>query len=232
MMVIMAELGPNARTLVHAGRRAVRPTDADRERIEHALRAKLGTDALPLEAKRAVARTVPGRASWQLLSGVIVGVSLVGGALFFAFQHGGNAVSSAQNPVPPVAAVQSPAPMYEAPAEDTAAPADLAPPVVASSKPARPAQDSLAQEVALLSRATSDLHSGNPAGALKALNEHFRKFPNGLLSEERRAARAQALCLLGRTSEGQAQLARLSPQSPAGASARQVCGAASSATQR
>jgi hypothetical protein len=76
----------------------------------------------------------------------------------------------------------------------------------------------------LLSRATSDLHRGNAADALKVLNEHGREFPNGLLSEERRGARAQALCLLGRTSEARAELAHLTPQSPAAARAQQVCG--------
>jgi hypothetical protein len=64
--------------------------------------------------------------------------------------------------------------------------------------PAKRATDRLAQEVAILSRATSELHAGRPANALKAIDEHARKFPNGLLVEERRAARTQALCALGR----------------------------------
>jgi len=87
----------------------------------------------------------------------------------------------------------------------------------------RPAQDRLAQEVALLARATSDLHAGRAANALKVLDEYQRQFPKGLLTEERRAARAQALCALGRQSEAQAELARLAPQSPAAARAKQVC---------
>ena len=100
--------------------------------------------------------------------------------------------------------------------------ASLAPPASALH-----GQDGLAQEVALLTRATSDLRAGRAADALKALDEHQRKFPNGVLSVERRAARAQALCSLKRVSEGRAELTRLAPQSPAAARAKQVCDLAS-----
>jgi hypothetical protein len=58
---------------------------------------------------------------------------------------------------------------------------------------------------------------------VKVLDEHQRRFPSGALSEERRAAKAQALCLLGRVDEGRAELARLAPRSPAAATAQQVC---------
>jgi hypothetical protein len=81
--------------------------------------------------------------------------------------------------------------------------------------------------VAILSRAASALHAGRAASALKAIDEHQRKFPQGLLSEERRAARAQALCLLGRRGEAELELQRLvknSPQSPNTARVKEVCG--------
>jgi hypothetical protein len=81
--------------------------------------------------------------------------------------------------------------------------------------------------VALLARATSSLHAGRPADALKVLDEYQRRFPKGLLAEERRAARAQALCSLGRQSEAETELARLAPQSLAAARARQACDARS-----
>jgi hypothetical protein len=74
-----------------------------------------------------------------------------------------------------------------------------------------------------LSRATSALRAGRPAAALRTLAEHQRRFPAGALVEERSAAKAQALCLLGRVEEGRAELARLTPQSPAAATAQQVC---------
>jgi hypothetical protein len=53
----------------------------------------------------------------------------------------------------------------------------------------RPA-DSLAEEVAILSHASAELHAGRPAAALKALDEHRRKFPRGALAQERTSARS------------------------------------------
>jgi hypothetical protein len=47
----------------------------------------------------------------------------------------------------------------------------------------------------------------------------------GILTEERRAARAQALCSLGRRGEADAELLGLPPRSIAGARAKQVCDA-------
>ena len=84
-------------------------------------------------------------------------------------------------------------------------------------------RDNLSEEVAILSRAETELHAGRPAVALRLLDEHERKFGNGLLAEERIAARVQALCALGRTTEADAQLARLSPKSLHGEQARQAC---------
>ena len=63
----------------------------------------------------------------------------------------------------------------------------------------------------------------HPARLSRLLNEHERRFGNGLLAEERIAARIQALCALGRTTEADAQLARLSPKSLHGEPARQAC---------
>jgi hypothetical protein len=87
-------------------------------------------------------------------------------------------------------------------------------------------RDGLGEEVALLSRAETELHAGRPAKALLALAEHQRKFPRGALAEERTAARIQALCALGRSDEANAQLRQLSHISPNSAleeRARQAC---------
>ena len=82
----------------------------------------------------------------------------------------------------------------------------------------------LAEEVALLSRATTALHSGRPQDALSALAQHQRQFPRGHLSLERAAARAQALCQLGRKMEAERELSRLPRSSPQAARARRACG--------
>jgi hypothetical protein len=114
------------------------------------------------------------------------------------------------------------------PSIEVTPPSVIAPPAAAPSEaPALHARDRLAEEVALLSRATTALRAGRAAEALKTLDEHQSRFPRGALSEERRAAKAQALCSLGRMSEGRAELARLAPQSPAAARAKQVCDSSS-----
>jgi hypothetical protein len=82
----------------------------------------------------------------------------------------------------------------------------------------------LAEEVAIIARAETALRSARPALALEVLNEHERKFGNGLLAEERIAARAQALCALGRTAEADAQLTQLSPNSLHGQPSQKACG--------
>ena len=231
----MTELDPKARALVDAGRRALRGTAGDRERIEAALRARLGDAALPPDAGVTQVATT---ASWQAIAGAAIGVCILAGVAFYALRPTPSAPAldarpAAHRPAPqttpadPPAAVPEPVPERAAPAPSIV-PASTPP---SSSSPR--ARDALAREVALLSRATSALRAGHPAAALRTLADHQRRFPTGALVEERRAAKAQALCLLGRVGEGRAELARLTPQSPAAATAQQVCdGAVSAAPDR
>jgi outer membrane protein assembly factor BamD (BamD/ComL family) len=89
------------------------------------------------------------------------------------------------------------------------------------------APDSLPEEVRLLSKAEQQLSAGRADDALRTLGEHERRFPGGVLAEERLAARVQALCALGRVTEARADLARLArayPQSPHLDRARKFCG--------
>jgi TolA-binding protein len=217
-------LNPEAEKLVRAGREALRPSDADRERVFLALQPRLGGD---LGGGTAGAESAVGT-SWATLlkiSAALVGLGLAGGGLFLA-----------QRPEPPPPSTVVPAPVKAAPVpappsdpvKESAAPA--APPAEPATKrspvPSRSA-DNLAREVAILSRASSELRAGRPAAALKALDEHQREFPSGVLSQERTAARIQALCALGRMNEAKSELAKLartSPQSPHAARARKACG--------
>lgn len=123
------------------------------------------------------------------------------------------------NPAPASRPEETRVAPLEAPAPKPAAAA----PSAKASGEARP-QSRLAEEVALLSRATSALHAGRAQEALSTLAEHQREFPKGHLSVERAAARAQALCQLGRKAEAERELARLSPASPQAARARRACG--------
>jgi type IV secretory pathway VirB10-like protein len=225
----MSTLSPKGRDLVRAGRRAFQPTDADRDRLLGALRAQLGDSALPPDVGSVATAAAVGRSIWPLVSAVVVGIGIIGGALFFALRSGAerdnppvtnvaqtSATTQVSDPVAPPSAQLPTSPAATPPATD--------PPTPTATATHRP-QDRLAAEVAILSRATRDLRAGHPAEALKALDEYRRKFPKGLLSEEQRAARAQALCALGRFDEANEKLAGLAPQSPLAVQAKQFCDA-------
>jgi hypothetical protein len=164
---------------------------------------------------------------WPIISAVVVGVGILGGALFYTLRSGGEnarvtiaatapmvepAVEPAEGPV-----AELPTATPELPVVD---PPESSPPASAA---AHRTHDRLAAEVAILSRATRDLRAGRPAEALAALDEYQRKFAKGLLGEEQRAARAQALCALGRFDEAKTKLASLTPRSPLAARAKQFC---------
>ncbi len=226
--MLMSTLSPKARALIEAGRKGYRPAEGDRARIEAALGARL-LAAEPTPAARP-ARSTRLAGTKFVLAGA-VGACLVG-AVFLGLRHPTSSASRASEPVP--SATLTALAVSAIPAElPPIASAFVSVPALPSSKPSEPApssraQDSLAQEVALLSRATSALRAGHPELALQALSEHQRRFPHGVLSEERRGAKAQALCAAGRVSEGRAQLAQLAAGSPAAARAKQLCDAGAS----
>ncbi|MEP7050936.1 MAG: hypothetical protein ABJB12_11300 [Pseudomonadota bacterium] len=215
----MLELSPRARQVLQSS--VKRPSLADRERIQGALQARLGVSMLAVGGARA---GMPVRARWPFVSSAIVGVGLIGGAFLMPRREPQAAAHVRPSAVPAGPTAASEAPVTEQPA--------VAPAAAAAELPAalpRPARDRLAQEVAFLERATSALHAGQAASALKVLDEYQHKFPNGLLALDRSAARAQALCSLGRQSDAQAELARLPQHSPAVARAKQVCDASAKA---
>lgn len=225
-MTVMSDLSPRARQLLQSS--VKRATPADRERIQSALQARLGVTSLSAVEPWAGA---PARARWPLVSSALVGVGLIGGALFLTTRREPDGVI----PPPPAVAsavTASTAPPVAPPPVESGPPSSLPAslPAAAPDLPApsvRPTLDPLAQELAFLERATSALHAGRASNALKILDEYQRKFPSGLLSLERSAARAQALCSLGRRSEAQTELSRLPAQSPSVARAKQVCDASS-----
>ena len=72
---------------------------------------------------------------------------------------------------------------------------------------AKPAEDALTAELALVSAAKQRLRGGQAAAALQSLDDHAQKFAKGQLAGERDELRIEALCALGRT-EDAAALAR------------------------
>jgi hypothetical protein len=89
-----------------------------------------------------------------------------------------------------------------------------------------PLADNLADELALLRAAHAALERGDAAAALAFLDQHEERFARGILTQERIATRALALCAAGRTSEARSAargLLRLAPRSPHLARLRASC---------
>ena len=232
----MSELSPGLKELVRASQSASLPTEVDSARIFAALRARLGDAVMGVDAGQAATTSISTGFTLGKVSAIsLAGLALLGGLWFFA-ARAHRAASLEANAAPSAAATISaalvPAPSAtssSAQASDDRSESDVESnngrPDSAQVRPAAShhVHDTLAEEVVLLSRAETALHTGKPAVALEALNEHERKFGNGLLKAERIAARVQALCALGRNAEADAQLAQLSPKSLHGEQSRRAC---------
>ena len=70
------------------------------------------------------------------------------------------------------------------------------------------------EELRLLQAAQRQLRTGDTGAALESLAEHARRFPSGVLREERRASRVIALCQAGLLAEGRAEAKRFVNTSP------------------
>jgi hypothetical protein len=223
----MMDLNLEARELVRAGRAAHRPNGGDRDRVFHALLPRLGAGVAVMAATATAA--APAQATPLLkLSALLVGVGVVSGGLYLTLNPERPAPKLDVPAVPAVVRPTSAAPAPVDPAAESVTPAEpQAAPAEKRSLALSRSADNLAQEVAILSRAGAELHAGRAGAALQALDEHRRRFPSGVLAQERTAARIQALCALGRKTEAEAELGRLartSPNSPLEARARKACG--------
>lgn len=219
----MSNLSPEARALLHAGRAATRPTPADRERITAALRVRIGDAQLPsdTQASGGVAQAPATSAiGWPAISAMVAGLFVAGAGLWFALGSAHVAPVPATVGASPPPVVPAPQPAKPEEPEISPLPAAEAP---APSSAARRPSDRLAEEVAILSRAETELHAGRYSSALRVLDEHERKFPRGTLAQERLAARIRALCALGRTADADAALARLSRSSVHEGRTRAAC---------
>jgi hypothetical protein len=227
----MSELGPEARALFKLGREMARASEADRARSLAALRARLGDAAFdPTSAPNAVT----GRAASSKLAGLLgasgaaVGLIVTAWLVLRTPAPAHDAVTP-KLATPSATASVAPLPIVSETVEAAAAPppsvAASALPPAPSSAQSRGKSERLAEEVALLARAAADLNSGRNAEALRELDQHRRLFPNGQLTQERRAARARALCALGRREEAKGELLRMAQHgSPDVARTRQLCG--------
>jgi hypothetical protein len=224
----LSKLTGEAEKLVRAGRAALKPTDADRERVFQALVPQLGGNA-GAEVIEGPSTAPAAAASGTIakVTGALVALSVAGAAIFVALR-----TEAPPLPSPAATAQVTLDAMQQGPVDQVPERAPFTAPRAQPSDekraPAAPRPaDSLAEEVAMLSHASAELLAGRPAAALNALDEHRRKFPRGELAQERTSARIQALCALGRMNDAQAELARLartSPNSPHLARARKACG--------
>jgi hypothetical protein len=136
-------------------------------------------------------------------------------------------------PAPPIVLEESPesagAPSAARALPQTAraAPLPADPGSSGASAPARPREsDTLAREVRILREARAELKGGKPEDALSLLDRHAKLHPRGALAEEQLAARALALCALGRAAEARAvvvRLERIAPRSPQLPKIRSAC---------
>jgi len=221
----VTDLSPEARALFDAGRRSLQPTADDRERILAALSGQI-----PGQGGSHGGGAPSGAAAtgfgWRALTGLAVGVGVVGAVVVGLRWHEPAPVhsmpSESRSSAPVVAAPLPPA-LAVAPVASDAPAADTLAPSPSKHAGTSAASDRLAEEVAILSEAERDLHAGQYQSALRLLDEHQRKFPHGTLTQERVAARVQALCGLGRVKEAERALGRLSPNSPHEGTAKAAC---------
>jgi hypothetical protein len=232
----MREMSREANELVSAGRDAFHPTDADRARLMTAI-----TGAATLSVGVAVAagaqRSVSG--IWGLVNaGRLLAVVLPVATAGAYFWHGTLRSPSATELAAPV---RQPAVVVAAKATEPSVPV-VEPVVVQPPEPSAPVApersaalvsevskrgQEIRQEVELLSKAQGALSRGRPQEALDALTEHARRFPRGVLTEERAATRVRTLCALGRAQEAEVELKRIEKRNPTSAylaRAREACG--------
>ncbi|HXK17521.1 MAG TPA: hypothetical protein VNG33_06955 [Polyangiaceae bacterium] len=130
----------------------------------------------------------------------------------------------ASPPVPPEspAAAASPSPVVEAPGvQPPQAAASNGEPPGAANLPAKPAPPAQLSEAELLEQARSALKS-DPARALARANEHRKRFPGGVLVQEREVIAIKALRELGRTAEADSRTAAFEKAFPGSAFQRKL----------
>lgn len=219
-------------SLLDAARDAHEPTAADRARIKSKVAARIGAGAFATTAA-VTATSSTARAAIKAGCAAIVGGAILAGGLWWKSSH-----EPASSPPPPQKApiVAAPAPT-PVPTIDTTpgVPVESLAPVptiekrVAPPQPVvqDPPQSTLEAELALLRDAKKALDDGNATRSLAILDEHQRKFPSGVLVEERASTRVLALCAAGRTAEARTSaqdFLRQYPRSPSAPRVRGSCG--------
>ncbi|HMA93477.1 MAG TPA: hypothetical protein VKP30_12370 [Polyangiaceae bacterium] len=207
---------PDAR-LVELLRRSDAPSADDMWRVRRAVGMRVAVGAAASTALVATTRT-----SWAARlgtlggwgKGLLLASSLAGAGVGTWYLQASqktvdsplrrsNAVldsGSTQTKAPPASVADEPS--ARAPSEEHSAESEKT--RVTTKAASRGAPSTLEAELALLGKAQHALKSGQPNDALRALDEHARRFPSGVLSAERTGVKPVALCQAGRLDEGRA----------------------------
>jgi hypothetical protein len=229
----MSDLSPDTRALLDAARDAHDPSVGDRARVRGKIATRIGAAAFGTTVA-VTATSSTARAAAKVGIGVVVGGALLVVGMWWRSGHEPSAPPPpAANPIVAAPAVTTapvvdldPAPV---PVESLApAPSNTVEKKLPSLAPTDNVQSTLDAELALLRDAKKSLNDGDAAHSLALLDEHQRKFPNGILVEERASTRIYALCAAGKTVEARAStqdfLAKY-PRSPSAPRVRTSCGA-------
>lgn len=234
----MTELRSETQALLDLGRAGDDPSDATIARNRRQLALKVGGAALGTAA-------VTGSATKALAaSGSLKVLAICGAVAVASVGLGGYALERNSAPpssksaalttprAPETAAPRRQAPPPEAvvaeaettPPESEATSVAPAPRSASAAKSAAPA--SIQSEIELIRGAQKHLHRGEAGAALALLAEHARRFPGGVLAQERDASLVSALCQTGDVAGARRQAERFlqrSPQSPFAERVKQSC---------
>lgn len=194
---------PPSHTVLAAGRRRQAPSPQARQRVWLALSGGLGSATGATGTAAATAVGIKAALTTLGLAGAVLGM--------VAAVAPGPVERPSSGPPPRPIPVTSPAldepPRLPALHEPVAAPPPLPEPppstepsrrrVAERPRPSTASADPLPVEAALLRTAHAALARADAAAALETLHEHRRRFPRGVLAEERDASILRAQCALG-----------------------------------
>jgi soluble cytochrome b562 len=229
----MKKLSPSARRLFELARGQDDPDELSRNRVGRALSAKIaaGVTAVAASASAPAAAGLGAIALKSVLVASVTGALVTAGWVALRPHPPADVPATPSAPAPVVS--QQPAPTVELPEETTAdpQPASTGKEARRAAVVRRPAralehvtaststsiEDRLHAETEALRTAQRALRDKLPEQALRMLDEQDASFRDGLLFQERAAARILALCQLGRVDDARARATRfekLWPRSP------------------
>jgi hypothetical protein len=242
----MNDLDPKAQVLLDSVRDADVPTRSEKTRVRRRVLARVAGVMLATSAGTSAKTTAAavGAGVWSaklVVMTIAVSALVAGGAVTAVvvshLRGSRRAVTTAPAaltaPVPVAASAPVATSPLARPVPDQLAAQPIAAPHAvagrAATAPKRmpgPSNETLEEELPLLQSAQDALRLGDTDRALSLLDVHAKRFPTGVLSEERRAARALAACRKadGPSARTEAKAFVLdSPTSPLVESVRKAC---------